>query len=169
MAAQRLSMGLCQTTSTFVSAVPQGLIMLEADTNRVVLLTNHVSSSSSIQPNTPITYTNDLDIASDGTIYFTDSVDVHPHRNAQHINHVTHIISTKGVSGYYDTVKGWAVGMLQVSRVTGGASRRLQVHVHVPASMHLVCELPLFASSTPSLEEGGAPPVTNARLLHEIN
>lgn len=103
---------LCLPAAGFI--VLQGLIMLEAGTNRVVLLTNHVSSSSAIQPNTPLTYTNDLDIASDGIIYFTDSVDVSPHRNAQHSNSVKHIVSIKGLPGYYDTVKGWAVGMLQV-------------------------------------------------------
>eukprot|EP00878_Enallax_costatus_P028517 GHUV01030808.1.p1 GENE.GHUV01030808.1~~GHUV01030808.1.p1 ORF type:complete len:341 (+),score=29.56 GHUV01030808.1:466-1488(+) len=91
----------------------KGLIMLEAGTNRVVLLTNHISSTSPLEPNTPVTYTNDLDIATDGTIYFTDSADINPHRNAQHVNNVTHIVSIKGVSGYYDTVKGWALGMLQ--------------------------------------------------------
>jgi sugar lactone lactonase YvrE len=92
----------------------QGLIMLEARTNAVVLLTNHVSSSSPQDPNMPLSYTNDLDIASDGTIYFTDSVDIPPHRNAHHVNNVTHIVSIKGQPGYYDTVKGWALGMLQV-------------------------------------------------------
>lgn len=88
--------------------------MLEAGTNRVVILSNRVSPTSPLEPNTPLTYTNDLDIASDGTIYFTDSVDVNPHRNAQHSNSVHHIISIKGLPGYYDTVKGWALGMLQV-------------------------------------------------------
>ncbi|WIA20274.1 hypothetical protein OEZ85_006107 [Tetradesmus obliquus] len=91
----------------------KGLIMLEAGTNKVVILANRVSASSPMYPNSPLSYTNDLDIAPDGTIYFTDSVDVHPHRNAQHNNNVTHIISIVGKPGYYDTVKGWALGMLQ--------------------------------------------------------
>lgn len=47
---------------------------------QVVLLTNRVSSSSLLQPDTLINYANDLDIASDGTIYFTDSVNISPHR-----------------------------------------------------------------------------------------
>jgi hypothetical protein len=88
--------------------------MLEAGTNRVVILANRVSASSALYPNEPLAYTNDLDIAPDGTIYFTDSVDVNPHRNAQHNNNVTHIVSILGKPGYYDTVKGWALGMLQV-------------------------------------------------------
>jgi hypothetical protein len=92
----------------------QGLIMLEAGTNNVVILANRVSASSPLYPDSPLMYTNDLDIAADGTIYFTDSVDVNPHRNAQHNNSVTHIVSIVGKPGYYDTVKGWALGMLQV-------------------------------------------------------
>jgi hypothetical protein len=95
----------------------QGLIMLEAGTNRVVILANRVSASSPLHPNEPLMYTNDLDIGPDGTIYFTDSVDVNPHRNAQHNNNVSHIVSILGKPGYYDTVKGWALGMLQVRHV----------------------------------------------------
>jgi hypothetical protein len=88
--------------------------MLEAGTNRVVILANRVSASSPLYPNEPLMYTNDLDIAPDGTIYFTDSVNVHPHRNAQHNGNVTHIVSILGKPGFYDTVKGWGYGFLQV-------------------------------------------------------
>lgn len=55
-------------------------MMLEKDSNRVVILTNRVSKSSPIDPDTPIIYANDLDVAKDGTIYFTTSVNIHPHR-----------------------------------------------------------------------------------------
>lgn len=58
----------------------QGILMLEKDSNRVVILTNRVSKSSPIDPDTPIIYANDLDVAKDGTIYFTTSVNIHPHR-----------------------------------------------------------------------------------------
>lgn len=54
--------------------------MLEKDTHKVVILTNRVSSSSSLGPNTPIIYANDLDVAKDGSIYFTTSIDIHLHR-----------------------------------------------------------------------------------------
>jgi hypothetical protein len=37
-------------------------------------------------------------------------------RNAQHVNNVSHIVTIKGQAGFYDTFKGWALGMLQVSR-----------------------------------------------------
>jgi len=60
--------------------VPQGLIMYNATSKEVVLLTHRVSSTSPLQPDTPITYANDLDIAKDGTIYFTDSVNITSHR-----------------------------------------------------------------------------------------
>lgn len=87
--------------------------MLEATSGRIVLLANRVSNSSAASPGSPIMYANDLDIAADGTIYFTDSIDVYPHRNAQHVNSVSQIVSILGRPGYYDTVKGWALGMLQ--------------------------------------------------------
>jgi hypothetical protein len=35
-------------------------------------------------------------------------------RNAQHVNNVSHIVTIKGQAGFYDTFKGWALGMLQV-------------------------------------------------------
>jgi sugar lactone lactonase YvrE len=58
----------------------QGILMLEKDTNRVVILTNRVSKSSPIDPDSPIIYANDLDVAKDGNIYFTTSVDITLHR-----------------------------------------------------------------------------------------
>lgn len=77
------------------------------------LLTNHVSASSARAPGSPLMYTNDLDIGPDGTIYFTDSTDFSPHRNAQHENDVD-VFTVAGRPGYYDTQKGWGLGMLQV-------------------------------------------------------
>lgn len=91
----------------------KGLIMYNMTSKQVQLLTNRVSSSSRLQPGSLINYANDLDIAADGTIYFTDSVNISPHRNAQHTNNVTHIVTIRGESGFYDTFKGWALGMLQ--------------------------------------------------------
>lgn len=35
-------------------------------------------------------------------------------RNAQHVNNVSHIVTIRGQTGFYDTFKGWALGMLQV-------------------------------------------------------
>lgn len=39
-----------------------------------------VSLSSPLEPGAPIIYANDLDIAADGMVYFTTSVDVILHR-----------------------------------------------------------------------------------------
>lgn len=58
----------------------QGILMLEKDTHRVIVLTNRVSKSSPLDPDTPIIYANDLDVAKDGTVYFTTSIDIHLHR-----------------------------------------------------------------------------------------
>lgn len=54
--------------------------MYNATSKKVVMLTHRVSSTSPLQPDTPVTYANDLDIAKDGTIYFTDSVNITSHR-----------------------------------------------------------------------------------------
>jgi hypothetical protein len=54
--------------------------MFNMSSKQVQLLTNRVSSSSRLQPGSLINYANDLDIAADGTIYFTDSVNISPHR-----------------------------------------------------------------------------------------
>jgi sugar lactone lactonase YvrE len=59
----------------------QGLIKLHTATTRVEVLANRVSPSSPLQPGSPINYANDLDVGPDGTVYFTDSVDVSPHRS----------------------------------------------------------------------------------------
>uniref|UniRef100_A0A383VRX2 SMP-30/Gluconolactonase/LRE-like region domain-containing protein n=1 Tax=Tetradesmus obliquus TaxID=3088 RepID=A0A383VRX2_TETOB len=91
----------------------KGILMLEKDTNQVVILTNHVSSSSPLEPGSPILYANDLDVAKDGTVYFTTSVDITLHRNAQHHTRFTHVPSLLGRPGFWDTVKGWGLGMCQ--------------------------------------------------------
>jgi hypothetical protein len=110
--------------------------MLEAGTNRVVILANRVSASSPLHPNEPLMYTNDLDIGPDGTIYFTDSVNVHPHRNAQHNGNVSHIVSILGKPGFYDTVKGWGYGFLQVRmRLVAVPSSLLWLHEFVQAGI----------------------------------
>lgn len=57
--------------------------MVEAATNRVVVLTNRVSHSSPLEPDSPIIYANDLDVAADGAVYFTTSVDIILHRWAR--------------------------------------------------------------------------------------
>ncbi|KAF8055598.1 SYP52 [Scenedesmus sp. PABB004] len=113
----------------------KGLVMLEAGSGRVVLLTSRVSKSSPSGAGSLLNYVNDLDIAPDGTVYFTDSVDIHPHRNAQPVNDVTHIISIQGDPGFYDTAKSWALGMLQ-----GLPRGRLLAYFPGNRSTHVVSE-----------------------------
>eukprot|EP00878_Enallax_costatus_P004230 GHUV01004460.1.p1 GENE.GHUV01004460.1~~GHUV01004460.1.p1 ORF type:complete len:457 (+),score=103.84 GHUV01004460.1:102-1472(+) len=91
----------------------KGILKLERDTHRVVILTNRVSHSSPLGPDTPIIYANDLDVAKDGSIYFTTSIDIHLHRNAQHYSRFTHVPSLEARAGFWDTVKGWGLGMCQ--------------------------------------------------------
>ena len=87
--------------------------MLEKDTQQVVILANKVSSTSALDPGTAIMYPNDVDIASDGTIWFTASVNVYPHRSAQYTSGVWHIPSLMGQPGFYDTLKAWGFGCCQ--------------------------------------------------------
>jgi sugar lactone lactonase YvrE len=47
----------------------------------VEVLTNQVSASSPLDPGSDILYANDLDIAPDGTIYFTSCTDIQPQKN----------------------------------------------------------------------------------------
>jgi hypothetical protein len=60
----------------------QGILKLHKESNVVELLTSRVSHSSPLEPDTPIIYANDLDVARDGNIYFTTSVDIILHRSA---------------------------------------------------------------------------------------
>lgn len=57
--------------------------MLEAGSGRVILLTSKISSDSDLDPGTPIAFANDLDIAADGTVYFSDSSAIPPARNSE--------------------------------------------------------------------------------------
>jgi sugar lactone lactonase YvrE len=50
----------------------QGLVKYDWESQDITLLATRVSLLSPIDAGTPITYANDLAIASDGTIYFTD-------------------------------------------------------------------------------------------------
>jgi hypothetical protein len=79
--------------------VLQGLVKYDNDINEVTILTNRVSPRSPLDPNSEITYTNDLAIASDGKVYFSSCSDIVPMRNNE---------------GFYDTFKAWMLGMAQV-------------------------------------------------------
>ena len=55
---------------------------LNLETGQKTLLTNSVDDAASFGNTSEIKYANDLDIASDGTIYFSDSSVVSPSRSA---------------------------------------------------------------------------------------
>ena len=77
----------------------QGLVKWNAASQQVTLLTSRVSTTSPAAPSTLINYANDLTIAADGTIYFTDSTAIHVKRHEQ---------------GYWDTFNSYFLTMLQV-------------------------------------------------------
>ena len=77
----------------------QGLIMLEKATGKVVILASQVSDDSPKDPGSVINYANDLDIAQDGTVYFTTSCDIPVVPNAL---------------GFWDTFAVFTLTMLQV-------------------------------------------------------
>jgi sugar lactone lactonase YvrE len=58
----------------------QGLLLLRNGSSQVELVSSRVSNTSPLAPGSPIIYANDLDIASDGMVYFTSSVDIVLHR-----------------------------------------------------------------------------------------
>ncbi len=75
--------------------------MLEKDSRRVVLLTARVSADDPVAPGSTIDYINDVAIASNGIIYFTDSVDgIMPVKNAQ---------------GFWDTMAAFMLSLFNVS------------------------------------------------------
>ena len=82
--------------------VMQGLVMLEKGSKKVVLLTSRVSSDDPIDPDSTIDYINDVTVASDGIIYFTDSVQgIMPRRNRQ---------------GFWDTMEAYMLTLFQVGK-----------------------------------------------------
>ena len=72
--------------------------MLEKSTGNVVILATEAPSNKTGEELTPIRYANDLVIASDGTIYFTDSSDIPPAINA---------------AGFYDTMASFLLAAFQ--------------------------------------------------------
>jgi len=77
----------------------QGLVMLEQATGKVVILASQVSDDSPLDPGSVINYANDVDIAEDGTIYFTTSSDIPVVPN---------------VFGFWDTYASFTLTMLKV-------------------------------------------------------
>lgn len=78
----------------------KGLVMLEQASGKVVILASQVSDDSPLDPGSVINYANDLDIAGDGTIYFTTSSEIPVVPNAL---------------GFWDTYATFTLTMLQGS------------------------------------------------------
>ncbi len=90
--------------------------MLEKDSKKVVLLTSRVSPDDPLDPDSTIDYINDVAVASDGIIYFTDSVQgIMPRRNAY---------------GFWDTMEAYMLTLFQVRCTCSGAN--LQISHLVP-------------------------------------
>ena len=90
---------LCQHSDS--ARILQGLVMLEKDSKKVVLLTSRVSPDDPLDPDSTIDYINDVTVASNGIIYFTDSVQgIMPRRNYQ---------------GFWDTMEAYMLTLFQVS------------------------------------------------------
>lgn len=69
-----------------IANAPLGLLQLaspgDAQSQRLLLLTGRVSDESPLSAGYPIEFANSLDVAADGTVYFTSSTDVVPYRTA---------------------------------------------------------------------------------------
>ena len=75
--------------------------MLEKDTGKNILLATEAPTSTEGTDLAPIQYADDLAIASDGSIYFTDACDIPTALNA---------------AGFYDTMASFILAAFQVHR-----------------------------------------------------
>lgn len=109
---------LPSTGELLVCDALKGLLSLPKSARRPILLANHVSASSSLDPGTPVRYCNDVAVSADGsTVYFTDSVDLTIQRSrlgagAETADRVGGAPPGSGAHAY-DTKTGWAVGFVQ--------------------------------------------------------
>ncbi|KAL3133309.1 hypothetical protein ABBQ38_007188 [Trebouxia sp. C0009 RCD-2024] len=90
--------------AVFADAV-KGLILVNATSGLTTILANRVSPSSSKHPGTEVIYADDLDVASDGTVYFSTMTDIPLLRSA---------------SGRYEALPPCELNIMQ-----GGAEGRL--------------------------------------------
>lgn len=78
--------------------------MLEKDSHKVVMLTSRVSADDPLAPSSSIDYINDVAIASNGIIYFSDSArGVTPAKNAQ---------------GFWDTMEAYILTLAVVRLIS---------------------------------------------------
>ena len=77
----------------------QGLISVNATSGLISILANRVSPSSSKYPGAEVIFADDLDVASDGTVYFSTMTDIAPLR---------------GASGHYEAMPPCILNIMQV-------------------------------------------------------
>ena len=78
----------------------QGLILLNATSCQTSILANRVSPTSPKNPGAELIFSDDLDVASDGTVYFSTMTD---------------IPLAKGPTGQYDAMSPCVLNIMQVS------------------------------------------------------
>ncbi|BDA50629.1 Adipocyte plasma membrane-associated protein [Coccomyxa sp. Obi] len=128
-----------------------GLVMLEKDSGKVVLLTARVSSDDPVAPGSAIDYINDVAVASNGIVYFTDSVEG--------------IMPVKNAYGFWDTMAAYTLSLFN-----GRASGRLLSYNPATRKTHVVAEDIWFANGvTLSKDESFAAVVeTNVQRVHRV-
>ena len=77
----------------------QGLVLVNATSGLTTILANRVSPSSTKYPGAEIIFADDLDVASDGTVYFSTMTD---------------IPLPRGASGHYEALPPCALNIMQV-------------------------------------------------------
>lgn len=77
----------------------QGLILLNATSRQTTILANRVSPTSAKYPGAELIFSDDLDIASDGTVYFSTMTD---------------IPLVKGPTGQYEAMPPCVLNIMQV-------------------------------------------------------
>lgn len=97
----------------------QGLILVNATSGQTTILANRVSPSSPKYPGAEMIFADDLDVASDGTVYFSTMTD---------------IALPRGPSGHYEAMPPCVLNIMQV-RLFGATLLVCMKHaVSIPAS-----------------------------------
>ena len=119
----------------YVCMAGAGLVRLEKGTRAVSVAASTVSRSDPASPGSPILYANDIDVAPDGTVYFTDSAPFGPGR---------------GRGGWWDTMEAYTLSLL-----AGAPAGRLLAHAPATGRTTVVVDGLWFANGV-AVAPGGA-------------
>lgn len=119
----------------YVCMAGAGLVKLDAATKAVTVAASAVSLRDPVAPGSPILYANDLDVAPDGTVYFTDSTPYGPARNR---------------AGFWDTMEAYTLSLL-----AGAPAGRLLAHTPGSGTATVVSDGLWFANGV-AVAPGGA-------------